>query len=263
MIAAKAQNPYSISALLNAGASFEDSEIDLKQFDYEWIKSLFYMRGMGGWNRLMVMVHFGSDPEPYFRHLSMSQLCFDCIHSRSSFPKWFLSIFEFYSSLSGPEQWKWGKYDTLNVVLDESGMKATKVSDHSDYSAVLGSIEFEEGIHCWEVMVDDVESMWLGIARGVEESGGLGSYPGQCEYLLAFHSEGSPDLVGKLPSIVYFSSPVFSSGQKVGFELNTHQHILKMFVDGELATVSYNVDDRGARPYACMDYSESIELLKG
>ena len=35
-----------------------------------------------------------------------------------------------------------------------------------------------------------------------------------------------------------------------------------MFVDGDLATVSYNVDDRGARPYACMDYSESIELLK-
>ena len=171
----------------------------------------------------------------------------------------------------GAANWTWGAYESTDMSLSDKDLKVTKnYNSRSDYSCAVGSEGFEDGTHAWEIKVDRTEgtsySMWLGIARGVEERSGLGQYPTAdfCDYALAFHSgggEGNRVLVGKEPRIEYVASAAFAAGQTVRFELDMNEHTLRMSVDGSLVVVARDVDDQGVRPFVCADNSESALIV--
>jgi hypothetical protein len=165
--------------------------------------------------------------------------------------------------------WTWGQHEPTDISITEDGLKATKnYVTGPDYSCAVGSESFEEGIHTWEIEVNNTKqtsySMWLGIARGIEDPGQLANYPGNgiCSYMIALGCGGGDlRLSGKEPTIENITSHQYSSGQKVKFELDMNEHTLQVSVDGNLALIARNVDDQGVRPYVCMDYSESAFIV--
>ncbi len=168
----------------------------------------------------------------------------------------------------GEATWTWGSHEQTDISITEEGWKATKnYVTGPDYSCAVGSEAFDEGIHTWEIEVNNTKqtsySMWLGIARGIEE-GQLGQYPsnGICEYMIALGCGGGDlRLSGKQPTIENVSSYQYQSGQRVKFELDMNEHTLQISIDGALALIARDVDDQGVRPYVCMDYSESAFIL--
>ena len=165
--------------------------------------------------------------------------------------------------------WRWGSHEPQNLRLsgpDEETI--TKSTDLPDYSSVIGSEELEGGIQTWSMKVDNVKSMWVGIARNAEENKALDKQPsnvsGEDAYLVAFGSDGTTVNVGASPSIDSPSGYDFSSGQTVKLELDTLKNRLRMYIDGAVtpAVTASNLDCRGLRPYVCMDYAESVTLVE-
>ena len=160
--------------------------------------------------------------------------------------------------------WTWGAYESSSVHVSGDKLCVSKVHNTPDYSCAVGSCAFENGIHKWVIAVENVRSMWLGIARGVEEQGGLGSAPGsEGQYMLAFDSRnGDLTTLGDTkPVIEVISYTGFSSCQLVQFELDVEGRTLKLCVDGVLTRIAKNVDVQGVRPYVCMDYDESATIV--
>jgi hypothetical protein len=195
--------------------------------------------------------------------------CLDSVKAKQPFPPWFCDNMSFYTKLSTKQlRWTWGILEsTLSKSSD--GMKVAKMtSDSPDYSCALGSVVLEAGVHEWEVTVENVYSMWVGIARGVSESNLLAtspSRPGDNGFVLAFHCSDCrrPTVAGiKQPNFRSIPNARYGSGDKLTFQLDTKRHILRLKINGALAVVASDVDDVGVRPYVCMDYTESISLGK-
>ena len=176
------------------------------------------------------------------------------------------------SSDDSEPKWTWGPYEPTDMTVSEENLKVTKnYVTGPDYSCAIGSEALEAGVHSWEIQVENTKqssySMWLGIARGVEEHDGLGKYPSNesCDYVIAFGSGGSDTKVvaanGIDPSVESVSGHQYNPGQIVRFELDTEARTLQMSVDGVLAVVVSNVEAEGVRPYVCMDYSESALIV--
>lgn len=215
-------------------------------------------------------MHTAEQGGEQFEKYTTAMDCVHCIQKQLEFPCWFKKAVRFYASLKQqPTTWRWGPREPQNLELTADFCTVTKKRDSPDYSCVLGCSTFQEGIHAWNVLVENVSSMWVGISRGVEEKGYLGSCPvgqgGQDDpdfFLLAFHNRGITKTSGnfdiKQTILLNYS---YCSGQKLSFELDMLRHTLKMAIDGTLAVVVYDVDDRGVRPFICMDYYESVKLL--
>jgi hypothetical protein len=163
--------------------------------------------------------------------------------------------------------WRWGAHEPQNLKLSGSGEETvTKSTDSPDYSSVVGSEELEGGIHTWSLKVENVKSMWVGIARNAEENKALDRDPssvsGEDAYLFVFGSDGNQVFIGQSPTIDSPSGYNFASGQTVKLELDTLRQTLRMYIDGAAApaVTASNVDCRGIRPYVCMDYTESVTL---
>ena len=166
----------------------------------------------------------------------------------------------------GLGSWTWGPCEPNNIVIADSGLTAKNRSGSSpDYSCALGSEAFDQGVHTWVIEVQNVSALWLGIARGVQEGGGLGSSPGQHgEYQLYFGSGGGWGHRGAAPSVQTISSATaFSSGQKVKFVLDVSAKSLVVSVDSEVKYICDDVDcSGGVVPYMCSDYTESVTVVE-
>ena len=82
--------------------------------------------------------------------------------------------------LADSVSWTWlgtgpydSKFQSYSVVRRQQTM--TSKSPHRDHVCAVGSTKFREGIFIWEIAVDHVEEMWLGISRGAEETESLNS----------------------------------------------------------------------------------------
>ena len=213
--------------------------------------------GAGGWTPLMIAVDHGvKSVEQYMNYREV----FACVRNRSPFPCWFIEAVQvFWKDMD----WTWGPHESSSINLSEDLLRASKVYNSPDYSCALGSLAFEKGIHRWAIALDNVQSMWLGIARGVEEQGGLGSSPGnEGEYMLVFASSAGHTTLGdKEPIMEVMSNDGFKSCQLVQFEMDFEEQTLKMSVDGVQMMSAKNVDVQGVRPYVCMDYEESATIV--
>jgi ankyrin repeat protein len=262
-----------LSALLELKANHcvEDEKgkraLDLCKSDS--CKYVLKMSGANGWTPLMVACERGGDEiRQYLIENSNVTACFRSVLAKEPFPTWFQEDLVFYNKLFVKQQnWRWGILEP-SLVQSANGMQVTKMTPGSpDYSCVLGSEVLEAGIHQWELSVNDVQSMWIGIARGISENQLVASSPtrpGDDGYILAFHSSdcSRPTFYGnKVPRIRSIPNARYYSGDKLTFQLDTKRHILRLMINGALVAVASNVDDVGVRPYVCMDYTESIFLV--
>jgi hypothetical protein len=172
------------------------------------------------------------------------------------------SVFDGKSS----DLWTWGPSESTNMVITNDGLTVRNKSGRlPDYSCSLGSETFAPpGVYVWELEVTDVQAMWLGIGRGIEEAGGLRRSPGNCgEFLLCFGSKGGGVSHGLNPTIESLSpTRGFSSGAKVRFELDCSERTLGMWADGVARYMCSNVDcETGVVPYLCTDNCESATIL--
>ena len=217
------------------------------------------INGADGWTLLLIAAELGDKSVSNYLRYRDALMCMKHAHV---FPDWFHGTVRHYENLK-ESSWNWGVSESASSTISGDKMTVQKVDDTPDYSCALGSIEFDKGTHSWTILVDNVRSMWLGIAKGVKENEGLGSFPGtNCETLLAFgSSDGDPVIVGQKVSIERLALGGFSSGQQIEFELNVDESWLKMSVDGKLAVKVVDVNSKGASPYVCMDYEESATIL--
>ena len=217
------------------------------------------LQGADGWTLLMVAAERGShEVEMYLRYREALL----CVKNHAKFSQWFKDFVHHCENLQQMD-WTWQEFEPLSMAITDEKLTVQKVGEPPDYSCVLGSYDFQQGIHIWKVLVKNVRSMWLGIARGVKEQGGLGSYPGnQSEYMLAFGSaDCEPVISGLAPIIEKFGNAGFASGQIVEFELDCKEHTLKMNVDGNTVVHAKNIGNNGVSAYVCMDYEESATIV--
>jgi ankyrin repeat protein len=262
-----------LSALLELKANHQvvdekgRSALDLCNSDSG--KYILKMSGANGWTPLMVACErSGDEIRQYALENTTVSACFTSARKKEPFPSWFQEDIVFYAQLAAKQQkWKWGILEST-LTQSADGMQIKKMKpDLPDYSCVLGSDVMEAGVHEWELMVDNVQSMWVGIARGVSENKLLASgptRPGDDGYILVFHSADcrNPTVYGsKQPKVRSIPNAKYCTGDKLTFQLDTKRHILRLKINGAVVAVVSNVDDIGVRPYVCMDYTESISLV--
>jgi ankyrin repeat protein len=266
--AALAGHTHFVKALLKVGVDVNVQDESGKSplaVSKEWtIKTILRSLGAGGWTPLMIAAEQGGRK---FEQQLKALGCLKCVHEKKQFPGWFQRLVCFHAALTEQSGWVWGGHEPRNLELVDKRMKVMKERDIPDFSAAVGSRVLEYGVHKWEMKVDRVETMWVGIARGIEENGLLGAYPGAAQYsqedffMLAFQSNGTFWNYGKLATIEMVYERGYSSGQLIAFELDTFRHTLSVKIDGELAFYASGIDDRGVRPYVCMDYCETVVLI--
>ena len=263
-------NAGSIRALILAKAevNLKDSmkKSPLAYAEDECCKYLLKLMGAENWSPLMVAAKQGTVQVQQYLKLREAILC---KRLRAPTPDWFQEESRFYSSLVKlMNPWTWGCFDPDMRSLDKGKVLFSKKDQANDgCSCVLGSVILGEGIHTWELLVNNVNTMWAGIARGVDEKSGLGWEPSDststfCEYILVIDEKGCMTTSSKIPVLQSIIPDVgFSSGQTIEFELDTYKKTLKMKVDKMLMAVVYEVDTREVRPYVSTYKSESVQLL--
>jgi hypothetical protein len=160
--------------------------------------------------------------------------------------------------------WTWDTCEVSTITMTEDKLGLVRSDDSpEDYLSVVGSKALEPGVHCWTIRVESAGTVWLGIARGVKEQGGLAAAPGsKCEYILAFCSSGGdPTSVGKRPSLDTESRSSFTAGEVVEFELDSVDESLCMRINGKQAAHAKNVDVNGVLPFVCMGQGGAVTLI--
>jgi ankyrin repeat protein len=279
-----------VRTLLQASADINSKDDQNKSpLDFASSNDVIYVLktvGSNGWTPLMVSAQ--RNKECFDGILKLV----DCFQNHSS--TWLQNDLKKLSNLKEhPEKWHWDVdsndpgYENLHFEAEK--MKVVKQGDYPDYSCVVGSMAFDEGIHTWEIRVQNVQSMWVGIAVDAERTcfDRPPGYSLKCTAMIAFYSndhgcdpflfagngansnskEASMRLknggekegfyLKKRDSVTSFR---YTSGQLLGFELDTISKQLKFKINGRLVAVVDNVQQQRFKPFVCMDYFESIEL---
>jgi hypothetical protein len=159
---------------------------------------LLKMAGTDGFTALMMAAEKGMESiERYFkiRDVILS------IHRQIPLPSWFEAVYR-DSLRSSHMKWTWGSAEKLNMVFRNDKLCVQRIGDTREFSGAVGSCTFDVGIHRWSMRVENVQNIWIGISRGIEDSvEGLESAPGNFgDYFIAFCSDGSdPIILGKQP----------------------------------------------------------------
>ena len=215
--------------------------------------------GADGWTPLLLAAEKGGAKlENYFRFREVLL----SIENQRPFAQWFVDMVSRSARLKAVT-WVWGAFEPSSITMSADKLTVKRSNTSPAYSCVLGSRAFDEGVHIWSVLVENVSQMYVGIARGVEEAGGLGSYPGNAgKYMIAFdNSFSDPITIGRSPYIQRISQMSFDSGQVIEFELDTSEHRLKIGVGGRTALIATNIEDKGTFPYVCFASEESATLV--
>ena len=226
-------------------------------------RSLLKLIGSDQWSPIMLATEQGLERlRKYLKFRDAKR----CVGNKTPFTQWVLQDFG-KRIRTTYFHWAWGPCDESSISVVSNGLRAVKTSGSPDFSCALGTCVFQGGIQCWAISVGNVQSMWLGIARGVNLERGLQSSPElcECDYLLAFGSEGNDAVIitnGTKPSFDNYTNLRYSSGQMVEFELDMSVHTLQIKVDGMVKIFARDIDDYDVRPYICMGFEgESAALL--
>ena len=217
--------------------------------------------GADGWTPLMLAVEAGERQVQNYLKLREAILC---TRMNAAGPSWMQEERSFYSSLcSSSDVWRWKSYDTPDVSrskVDSNG-EVFKTTSKSDYATVLGSKALIEGVHTWELVVEFEYRIWVGVVKNLDEKRGLTEKPDAgrfCDFMLAFDHRG--EITSRSSIIEKTISGKFSSGQTIGFELDTSQKTLKFKVDNMLAFVAYDITETGLQPFVCIQKTGNVRL---
>jgi ankyrin repeat protein len=273
-LAAESNRIDCLSALLELKANISETDESarsaLDMCSSDGCRYVLKMYGAEGWTPLMaacVASRWGGDElRQYALENSALTACFHSVPAKE-FPSWFQDDVLFYTKLDADSQkWSWGVLES-KLAKSSDGMRISKAPDSSGYSCALGSEVLKAGVHEWVLKVDSVQSMWVGISRGVSESKLLASYPnrpGEDGCIVAFHSSDCfrPIVYGsKQSKIRSIPDSRYGSGDQLTLQLDTNRHILRLKINDTVAVVVSNVDDVDVRPYVCTECMESISLV--
>jgi hypothetical protein len=305
--AAEKGHAHVISLLFKAKADIntldKNGKSPLDMAKDEKCRALLKTLGGNGWTPLMIAVENGEDKVA--KYLKCREVLVS-VAKHIAFPSWFKELV----MLAEEESWTWDLIEDSSMNLDHQKLKVRKSGDDPDYSSAVGEVLKEKRVHVWSVRVQKVQSMWLGISRGVENGNCLGENPdyiSDAELIIAFHSEEGSDPVVHSetePKFKYLNQIPegqlqdtdseseensdsnssgaensesrseskseqggtwvgFKSNQIIEFELDKVEHTLHVKIDGNSKVMVRNIDDRGVRPFVCMDYvGESVTLLQ-
>jgi hypothetical protein len=149
--------------------------------------------GADKWTPLMVAAENGEEKVEMYMQYRNALIC---LHKQISFEPSFVELVD-RNIVTKEMGWAWGFLEKTSMHLDENGMQVKRISQDSEYSGAVGSRLLGSGIHKWAIYVENVERMWIGIARGVEDAeNGLSSSPGEHGiFMLVFESDGSDPVV--------------------------------------------------------------------
>ena len=173
------------------------------------------------------------------------------------FPDWFMKDVDYYSNLGTHKvELTWGKHGD-GVILSADKLSVSQPNAERDLlTYVLGNENFKDGVHTWNMQVDNVVSMWVGICRNIDLSDPLGKsgldIPDR--FMLLYPSNGDDALL--LGSKGIQATKIlngFKSGDQIQILLDNYQHLLKIRINGVLAFTAMGIDDGGVQPVVIMD----------
>ena len=210
--------------------------------------------GAGSWTPLMVAAKTRNS-ENYLKFRDL----YCRIKQGKSFPAFFVVEMDYYANLNAQEVgWTWDQQrqsSGLSEVVKVEGGTAT----FSDLSCVFGSEIFKDGVHSWELSLDNItQFFWVGIGRDVDRHNPWNS--SGCK--LAFSSNMQVRMDGlKVNKITKILSG-FQSGDLIKLELDMHERCLKISKGGILACIATGISDISVRPLVIMDQG-SVTLVEG
>ena len=131
--------------------------------------------GADGWTPLLFASQKGSFKlrQSLKRTLQLKSVL-KCIEDGQSFinqdTNWFISKLVRYKNYLDSAIWTWQDQESDSIILSEDAMtieKLKKSPGSADVSCALGNVDFHNGLHIWEMNVENVQSMCIGIAQGI------------------------------------------------------------------------------------------------
>jgi hypothetical protein len=180
------------------------------------------------------------------------------------FPAAFQDDVRFYSSLVKKESlWAWGAFRHDEIILND--LEVRKSSYDNQFACAVGNEEFTKGIHCWKISVDRQYRVWVGVIRGALQADDLVRSPEEethAEFIFAFCSDGEGNCFkGQSPAIdISSNSGEWPAQQEITLKLDMHKHTLEIFTNEQLICTASELDDRGLKPYVCIEYFGSVKL---
>ena len=259
-----------LKADINCRDNIKDTALDLAmKFDDPDLKYVTLLRRMGSndWTPLLHAAELGSSA--VYKQLQGKQLLSCLYPSKTPFPFWFVEIVRRHPNLTCQNcEMKWLQCMQRSMEICEEGAKVWKINDMTDYSCALGgTFPHDHAIITWEIRVENVQSMWLGIAQIEEKDASMFlSCPIETlkgrGHVIAVSCDGEFVGIGE-DELDYVSDSSFVSGNRIKFELNLLDQRLRIKINDRLAliiTVS-QIDVINYRPCVCMDYSESATII--
>jgi hypothetical protein len=179
------------------------------------------------------------------------------------FPAEFQDDVRFYSSLNKKDSlWAWGLFKHDDIALNDLEIK--KVSHDRQFACAVGNEEFAKGVHTWKISVDRQYRVWLGVIRGNLEADDLVASPDRIhvDFVFVFCSDGQGECYkGRSPVINTISGAgEWSAQQEITLKLDMHKHTLEISTNEQLVCTASDLDDRGLRPYVCIEFLGSATL---
>jgi hypothetical protein len=196
-------------------------------------------------------------------------------------PTAFQDDVRFYSSLNLKDSlWSWGSYnrDAISLVKKESlwalgGFSRGEIALHDIeikrsesflVACAVGTEEFAKGVHSWRILASGPSKISVGVVRGTLKSADLLCPPDQIkvDLIFVFSSDGKCYSKGTAKAFkgIVSKSGDWSGYQDITLKLDMHKHTLELFTKKHLACTVSELDDRGLRPYICIEGFGSATL---
>ncbi len=199
-------------------------------------------------------------------------------------PAAFQDDVRFYSSLNKKESlWAWGAFNREAISMlkkeslwargglnrEEIALNDLEIKKTTSYgvACAIGNEEFAKGIHSWRISAagdfGGQNKIFVGVVRGTFKDEDLLCLPYHIEVdmIFVFSSDGKVYSKGRTPVINTVSKTGYwSEHQEIMLKLDLHKHTLEIFMNKQLTCTVSALDDRGLRPYICIEGFGSATL---
>lgn len=161
------------------------------------------------------------------------------------------------------EEWTWDKFHTMSMELSQDRLTIKKTSDSPDFSSAMGSVAFSSGYHTWEIKMNTVSRVWVGVASA--EHFDLGQHPTGFRDVWLISSFGAqhPDASSQSYGSTLSLETMFTSGDVIGVHLDMDEGVLCFVKNGTPCKNAKFTDlqDKTLCPIVCMDNAGDCAVL--
>jgi hypothetical protein len=161
------------------------------------------------------------------------------------------------------EEWTWDNFHTPSMELSQDKLSIKKTSDSPDFSSAMGSVAFSSGYHTWEIKMNTVTRVWVGVASA--EHFDLGQHPTGFRDVWLISSFGAqhPDANSQSFGSTLSLETMFTSGDVIGVHLDMDEGVLCFVKNGTPCKNAKFTDLQGKTlcPVVCMDNAGDCAVL--